>query len=777
MKKKAVSVLLALWIAVSLFSGIPAAYADDDSDVCGVIAEGIGAWEEEIELWDYNIGPAELEACVENVFNDHPEFFYVTGFNYESSDDIITVLYPRYDSRFRPADAATFQSVCTSIINGMPEGTTEERLLYLHDYLVTHCEYDTTMTKRSAYDCLVLGSAVCDGYSRAFLYLCRLARLDVHFIVSEDLDHSWNVARVKNSGTISSSPGSYYYIDCTWDDPSNIGNLAHCGHTEFLISKTVCMEDHPTSDWIDEESVNAYAFYDTDNFYETGNYGWWKNLNRPVQWIGSLMCYAKKTDRSHVFFRSSGSTAETAIALPAAAGDSGMAVWRFWNGATTYADSFITVASLGGNFYFSTPTQIWKLTTGKQMDLAYTLSAAEQARGYLYAIRVRNGNLLYDLATSPDEGPVYTGVLGGPAATHPADVTAAAGGTAAFKVTATGASAYQWQVSTDGGMTWVNSGANGNKTATLSFTATSAHNGYLVRCMVTGNGKSLTTGAAKLTVTSGGPVITTQPMNVTAAAGAAATFKVVASGAASYQWQASTNGGATWANSGANGNKTATLSFAAAAAHNGYLFRCVVTGGGKTVVSNAAKLTVTGAGPTITTQPTNVTAAVGAAATFKVAASGAASYQWQASTNGGATWVNSGANGNKTATLSFTAAAAHSGYLFRCVVTGGGKTMVSNAAKLTVSGVTPTITVQPTNVTAAAGAAVTFKIVASGAVSYQWQVSTDGGATWKNSGANGNKTAILSFTAATAHSGYLFRCVVTGGGKTAVSNTVKIIMK
>jgi hypothetical protein len=121
-------------------------------------------------------------------------------------------------------------------------------------------------------------------------------------------------------------------------------------------------------------------------------------------------------------------------------------------------------------------------------------------------------------------------------------------------------------------------------------------------------------------------------------------------------------------------------------AHNGYLFRCVVTGsGGQNVISNTVKLTVTGTGPVITTQPANATAAAGGNVTFKVVATGATAYQWQYSTNNGTTWAASGASGNKTATLSFTAAAAHDGFLVRCVVTGGGKTVVSSTAKLTVS--------------------------------------------------------------------------------------------
>ena len=271
----------------------------------------------------------------------------------------------------------------------------------------------------------------------------------------------------------------------------------------------------------------------------------------------------------------------------------------------------------------------------------------------------------------------------------PANVTVPAGNTATFKVTATGATGYQWQASTDGGKTWANSGANGNKTATLSFTAAAAHNGYRFRCVVkSSSGQSVTSNAATLTVGSaGGPTITGQPANVSVTAGSTVTFKVTATGATSYQWQASTDGGKTWKNSGASGNKTATLSFTAAAAHNGYRFRCVVKGsGGQSVTSNAATLTIGSAGgPTITGQPANVSATAGSTVTFKVTATGATSYQWQVSTNGGATWVNSGANGNKTATLSFTAAAAHNGYKFRCVVTGsGGQTVTSNAAVLTM---------------------------------------------------------------------------------------------
>ena len=111
----------------------------------------------------------------------------------------------------------------------------------------------------------------------------------------------------------------------------------------------------------------------------------------------------------------------------------------------------------------------------------------------------------------------------------------------------------------------------------------------------------------------------------------------------------------------------------------------VKSSSGQSVTSTPATLTIGSVGITITAQPANVTVTAGSTATFKVTASGATSYQWQVSTDGGATWVNSGANGNKTATLSFTAAAAHKGYQFRCVVkSSSGQSVTSNAATLTV---------------------------------------------------------------------------------------------
>ncbi|MBO4406184.1 MAG: hypothetical protein J5849_00650, partial [Clostridia bacterium] len=146
--------------------------------------------------------------------------------------------------------------------------------------------------------------------------------------------------------------------------------------------------------------------------------------------------------------------------------------------------------------------------------------------------------------------------------------------------------------------------------------------------------------------------------------------------------------------------------------------------------------------PKITTQPTDVTAANGSTATFKVVATGASSYQWQYSADNGSTWHDTSFASN-SATVSMEAISARNGLLFRCVVTNAAGTVTSSAARLTVSGVKPAIRTQPTAVTVANGKTATFKITAAGTgLSYQWQYSADNGNTWHNTSFASNSATV-----------------------------------
>ncbi len=89
--------------------------------------------------------------------------------------------------------------------------------------------------------------------------------------------------------------------------------------------------------------------------------------------------------------------------------------------------------------------------------------------------------------------------------TAPADMTVTHGDNAQFSLVANGAAGYQWQVSTDGGVTWTNLAENvhysGVNTPDLFITdALYLYNGYQYRCLMTGDPCLVPSPAATLTV-------------------------------------------------------------------------------------------------------------------------------------------------------------------------------------------------------------------------------------------------------------------------------------
>ena len=212
-----------------------------------------------------------------------------------------------------------------------------------------------------------------------------------------------------------------------------------------------------------------------------------------------------------------------------------------------------------------------------------------------------NGKTAEATYYSPDQQLVlsytFPEVVAPPSITkQPQNQTVGAGSTASFSVTASGSGlSYQWQYQKPGTSTWNNCGGTGYNTNTFSFTASAYYNGWQYRCVVSNSGGSVTSGAARLTVSGAGPVITKQPQNQTVSAGQTAKFTVAASGSGlSYQWQYQKPGTSAWNNCGGTGNKTDTFSFTASAYYNGWQYRCVVKNSAGSVNSNAAKLTVTG---------------------------------------------------------------------------------------------------------------------------------------------------------------------------------------
>ncbi|MEK7415730.1 MAG: hypothetical protein AAB263_20685, partial [Planctomycetota bacterium] len=319
---------------------------------------------------------------------------------------------------------------------------------------------------------------------------------------------------------------------------------------------------------------------------------------------------------------------------------------------------------------------------------------------------------------------------------------------------------YQWQQSTNNGTTWTNlpndTLYNGSNTDTMSIAYTVGLQGNLYRVLVwTGTCDTLTSNVALLRVE--GPLtVLDEPDNISECSGSGVTFQSTISnaglGTLIYQWEYSSDDGATWSDvpaggiNGFSGVTTTTLVVTDIVGLYDYRFRMRYrTQNCDALFTNYAVLTVEGP-ISYLTQPQSVVECSGNGTSFSVTTentgSGQITYQWQISLDNGGNWFNlvnnTTYNGVTTANLSLSNVAGLQGRCYRVLIqTANCSSVASSMACLDVEGPI-TITDHPDDITQCSAESVLFAGAAEiltgnvGTMTYQWQVSSDGGLNWSN---------------------------------------------
>ena len=225
--------------------------ADVRSDIADKIETAVAAYQSgnsvEVSVSEFSVNDVSiLRNAVEEFRAENPDCYYIRGgFQYYSTGSKISKILLDMDTS-KYSKRQTYANKVNSVVSGLDSSwNTTEKLLYFHDYLATHCQYDLNGDNNDAYECLVNGSSKCDGYSRAMASLCQKAGLKCDIITSSVNNHAWNVVTVD---------GSRYYMDVTWDDPvfngSGEGMLDYVSHNNFLTSTSACADNnHSGSDW------------------------------------------------------------------------------------------------------------------------------------------------------------------------------------------------------------------------------------------------------------------------------------------------------------------------------------------------------------------------------------------------------------------------------------------------------------------------------------------------------------------------------------------------
>ena len=364
----------------------------DMTDVKNAIYNALAGFKSEIDISSYKIPEEKIAAVFANVVNTSPELFYVTGaFSYSFDyQNYVQLIEPEYYSYYSAGSRDIFDARVEEILKKVPDKATDlEKLLILHDHIVTHCEYDHSQSKPGvfdAYGCLVNGLAVCQGYSEGYHVLLKKLGIPCKTVYSRDLAHTWNLIKLN---------GKWYYVDVTYDDPDT-SDTFYCGHQNFLRSREGMKETgHESRDWkITEDDSDAYKDYAGSTDYDTY---FWSDSIRPVPVAGGAALYLS-AGKLNIHDLLKGSVKQ----------------YKPEGGALT------AITSFSGVFYYSTHSGIYSLSLDGRMSKCYSLNATEGSYGGIYELTPESDGIRYHIMKAAYTKVLYSAVYvingeGGPA--------------------------------------------------------------------------------------------------------------------------------------------------------------------------------------------------------------------------------------------------------------------------------------------------------------------------------------------------------------------------
>ena len=158
-----------------------------------------------------------------------------------------------------------FNSAVSSVVKACNKGDNLLTEKAFHDYIVNTVKYNSAISSSTvgavlphdynAYGALCKKSAVCEGYVKAFQYLCLQSGINCTQIMGESnkSGHMWSAVNIN---------GAWYQTDVTWDDMDS-QNGVYYGY--FNLTKAQMCADHTidyTSVSVPECNSTAAAYHD-----------------------------------------------------------------------------------------------------------------------------------------------------------------------------------------------------------------------------------------------------------------------------------------------------------------------------------------------------------------------------------------------------------------------------------------------------------------------------------------------------------------------------------
>lgn len=160
---------------------------------------------------------------LDKVFNcvlyDHPELFYIDGYQYTTrtrDDEVVAISFHAnyiYDEELTAQYKEQLETAISELIANAPVyGSDYDKVKYVFDTLITNTDYVMNCRdNQNVLSVFLFHQSVCNGYAKATQLL--LNRLGMESVVvngsADGESHAWNLVR---------TDGSWYYLDTTWGD-------------------------------------------------------------------------------------------------------------------------------------------------------------------------------------------------------------------------------------------------------------------------------------------------------------------------------------------------------------------------------------------------------------------------------------------------------------------------------------------------------------------------------------------------------------------------------
>lgn len=373
-----------------------------------LIVEGIKACQTSIDVSELGLTRDDINnGAVRSIINSHPEFISLSGgYTYWTSGSSITKIAFTYLTNAKEEQQeldAALQEVKSKIdTSGMSD---EEIVLAYHEYLTSTVAYayedyfNGTIAANHGYDmygALVKHSCVCQGYAETMFYLLREAGLSCAIASSENINHAWNIVKIR---------GNWYHIDATWDDP--VWDMpGRSYHDYFLVSfdtmnkNTLINHTKDRTDMVVSAQWGDTYTTAVDTTYESGKF--WNGIEKAIFYKDGYW-YSISEGSSKTSFNINKYQYSTNINKVLY---SGTAKWATPSGGY-YPGVYSSIYLRGDNLYFTTPDSLNKIditsTNVTPTELINIRTQYNSSTGNnLYAFGEQYGKLVYFITDSPN---------------------------------------------------------------------------------------------------------------------------------------------------------------------------------------------------------------------------------------------------------------------------------------------------------------------------------------------------------------------------------------